>query len=252
MVNLIDGRRWLRFGALLAGLCVVTILSGCKKPAETEAEPEATPAPAASAASTPAKIAAATPVPTSAAAPQAPPKPELAPPGIYFLLTALSVETSDGIVGLKPGQMLKEIKPGLYQADANQVSLRPDQMTNDLTIARRVAVQDQKTQMAIRSRLAAAALVATPGPGQSGVSRPGAAPAQDDTKLAARKELMQQLDDNAKASQQVSAALSNASAHWGGNWDVAAKKSPLVSQLLQQFNALQQERTEINAKLSTF
>ena len=230
---------------------MVVVVSGCKKPAETETEPEATPAPATS---TPAQVAAATPAPTPAPVAKTTPKPELAPPGIYFLVTAVSVETSDGILGLKPGQMLKEIKPGLYQADTNQVSLRPDQITNDLSIARRVAVQDQKTQMALRARMAAHAPVATAATAATGATaaRSGApVPQQDDPKIAARKELMQQIQDNNQTSQRLSAALSDASAHWGGNWDVAAKKSAQVYQLLQQFKALQQEQADLNAKLAS-
>jgi hypothetical protein len=176
----------------------------------------------------------------------------LAPPGIYYLVTAVSVETSDGILGLKPGQMLKEIKPGLYQADANQVSLRPDQVTNDLSIARRVAVRDQMNQTALRARMAAAPIAT---PARAGTTaRPGAlATAQrpEDPNAAARNEIFQQIQDNNQASQRISAALSDASAHYGGNWDLAAKKSPQVFQLLQQLKAIQQEQADLNAKLSS-
>jgi hypothetical protein len=228
---------------------MVTIMSGCKKPAETATEPEATPAPN-PAPATPAMVAAATPSPEPVQL--ATPKPELAPPGIYFLLSAVSVETSDGIVGLKPGQMLKEIKPGLYQADANQVSLRPDQVTNDLSIARRVATQDQMSQTALRQHLAAMAPPPTPTGGRPMAASPGApVPAQEDPKIAARNALIQELNGVNQAMQQASAAIGQASARYGGNWDFAAKKSPQVFQMMQQYNALQQQAAAINAKLSS-
>src|SRR4051794_14469134 len=104
-------------------------LGGCKKKVAEEPPPEETPAATPRPAATPGPkpVAMATPPP-----PPATPAPELAPPGVFYLITAVSVETSDGILGLKPGQLLREVRPGVYRADTNDVTLRPEQVTNDL------------------------------------------------------------------------------------------------------------------------
>jgi hypothetical protein len=230
-------------------LTVAFGLNGCKKKDVAEETPEEAPA-------TPAPTAA-TPEPTKPVAvatpPPATPAPELAPPGVFYLITAVSVETSDGILGLKPGQLLKEVRPGVYRADTNEVTLRPDQVTNDMAVARRFAAQDQRNQAAIQQRLAASA----PAPSASSAtgtpsteSRSSAPPAaQEDPKVKARQELMQQRMAIQQQENALAVTLNQASLRYG-NWDAAAKKSPQAYQLLQQFNALRRQGENLDAQIS--
>ena len=229
-------------------LSLIVGFSGCKKKEVAEEAPEEAPAATPTPKPAPApKIAEATP-PPKAAAPA--PTPQFAPPGVYFLITAVSVETSDGILGLKPGQMLKEVKPGVYKADNNEVTLRPDQVTNDLTIARRVAAVDQQTQAAIQQRLAASASA----PSHSATSNPsGPAPAAANAPSAepsVRQELIKRRDALVTEASQVGASLNQSSGRYGGNWELASKRSPQVFGLLQQYNGLQRQITDLNNQIS--
>jgi hypothetical protein len=97
-------------------------------------------------------VAQSTPVATPVATPAvATPEPNyFAPPGVYYLLGAVSVETPDGIVGLTPGARLLKIAPGKYAAGGHQLELRDSQVTNDMRIAQRVAGADQAAQAALR------------------------------------------------------------------------------------------------------
>jgi len=223
-------------------------LNGCKKKdvaEETPAEeaPAATPAPKATPESTK-PVAVATPTP-----PPATPAPELAPPGVFYLITAVSVETSDGILGLKPGQLLKEVRPGVYRADTNEVTLRPDQVTNDMAVARRFAAQDQLNQAAIQQRLAPTSS-APSATSASTANRPSAPPpAQEDGKAKARQELVQQRIAVLQQSNTVAVSLNQVSVRYG-NWELAAKKSPQAYQLLQQYNALRRQAADIDAQIA--
>ena len=146
--------------AVLTTAVLTLAFAACQKSAPPDEAPaEATPAPAKSAA-TPAQAsapAAATPGATAATAPApaAPAAPELAPPGVFFLTAPVSFETADGISRLIPGQRLQLVRPGVYTAGARQVTLRDDQVTNDLAFARIVAEDDARAQSAIRQSLAA-------------------------------------------------------------------------------------------------
>ncbi|MEP6671753.1 MAG: hypothetical protein ABJF10_21515 [Chthoniobacter sp.] len=222
--------------------------SGCKKQVAKEEVPEEVPA------ATPApKLATPEPKPVAVATPTPPPAtpaPELAPPGVFYLVTKVSVETSDGILGLKPGQPLREVRPGVYKADNNEVTLRPDQVTNDMAVARRLVVQDQKTQAAIQQRLAAPggqvppAASATP---PSSSARP--APVESAAEIA-RKELLRQREALQQASNRLAISLNEATSRFGGNWQIGAKKSPQAFQLLQQFNGLQKQIGDVDGQLS--
>lgn len=139
---------------LLAGMSIGVILTmaGCQK--KTAEEGESTPAaeeprsPVAQSA-TPALAA---PVQTTIpATPAAPPEPlRLAPPGTFFLLAKVSVETSDGILGVPPGTEVHEVSPGIYEdAQKNRLTLRSDQVTNDLRLARQARGADANAQTAI-------------------------------------------------------------------------------------------------------
>ena len=142
-------------GRWLALLILALAFAACEKPSatsESAPEPESRPPPPTVAANPPA-AAPAVAAPAATPAP-APPAPELAPPGVVFLIAPASLETSEGILGLKPGQQLKLVRPGTYSADGHELALREDQVTNDLAFARAVAAEDARTQAAIRSRLA--------------------------------------------------------------------------------------------------
>ena len=146
--------------AVLAAVALTLAFAACQKSAPPEEAPaEATPAPAKPAA-TPAQAsapAAAAPGATAAtvSASAAPAAPELAPPGVFFLTAPVSFETADGISRLIPGQRLQLVRPGIYTAGAREVTLRGDQVTNDLAFARIVAEDDARAQSAIRQSLAA-------------------------------------------------------------------------------------------------
>ena len=150
-------------GRWLALLALALAFAACEKPSatsESAPEPESRPPLPAVAANPPA--AAQQPVAALAATPApAPPAPELAPPGVVFLIAPASLETPEGILGLKPGQQLKLVRPGTYSADGHELALREDQVTNDLAFARAVAAEDARTQAAIRSRLAGPAAKAS-------------------------------------------------------------------------------------------
>lgn len=223
------------------GLGIVVSFAGCKKAEVSDQAPEAP-----SVAATPVPP----PPPPVAPIAEATPAPELAPPGVFYLIAAVSIETTDGILGLKPGQPLRQIRPGVYQAGTNEVSLRPDQVTNDMALARRLMTQDQRVQAALRQRLAAQAPPA-PATAPGAVSPPPAPGALAlDEKTAARNELIRQRQVLNVESQQVAVSLNAFSRY--GPWDVAARKSPQAFQLLQQFNNLRKQQMDIDAKLAQF
>jgi hypothetical protein len=130
-----------------------TTLTSCKKPiAEVETEPEPIPV------ATPAPVV--TPAPATPIAVATPSPDPLAPPGIFFLLQKASITTDDGIVGLKPGQGLRQVSPGNYEVNGHTVQLRDDQVTNNLRIARQYASADAAAQAALRQALQATPTVA--------------------------------------------------------------------------------------------
>lgn len=84
-----------------------------------------------------------------------------APPGVYFLMSAASVETPEGIVGLKPGTRLQKVAPGKFTANGHALDLRESQVTNDLRVAQQVAGADHAAQVALRQAMNAAAAAQT-------------------------------------------------------------------------------------------
>ena len=96
---------------------------------------------------------AATPPPKPEVAIATPPPKRLAPDGVFFLLRAKSVETPDGIVGLKPGTAVVQQPDGKFVADGHTLDLLPTDMTNDLDIAGRVVGTDARAQATIRQAL---------------------------------------------------------------------------------------------------
>ena len=100
--------------ARVAALPALISLGACQKRTADESESEpaiATPAPATPSA-TPPPVAVATLEPNY-----------FAPPGVYFLIAAASIETADGIVGLKPGTRLQKTGPGKYAGNGHQLEL---------------------------------------------------------------------------------------------------------------------------------
>lgn len=80
-----------------------------------------------------------------------------APEGIYFVLRQTSIESAEGLIGLRPGTKVQKQADGRFVTeDQRTVALPPDSVTNDLRVAQRVAAQDQQAQAAIRRAAAAA------------------------------------------------------------------------------------------------
>jgi len=224
-------------------ICLAVGLSACKKPVATEPEepPAATPTPppvVAVATPTPPAVVVATPAPPEST----PSAPELAPPGVFYLIVAARVETKNGIMGLPPGTGVKLVRPGIYLTPAGEVPLSAEQMTNDLVVARRVAAADKNKQAALRQQIAASAA--------TGVNPKPAGPAAAVATKAGRDELTRLINANFNQTNQLATTLNNASTQYGGNWQIAARKSPQVFQLLQQYNELVKQRQELDSKLS--
>lgn len=134
-------------------LCVA--LAGCSKPKSSKVEGPETPAPQPVVATTPPPVKTATPVPATPA-----PK-RLAPTGTFFLLTKKSVETADGITGFKPGTQITQQADGSFTAGGLKLAVLPNEITNDLDLAARVAGADAQRQVAIQRAAATPAISAT-------------------------------------------------------------------------------------------
>lgn len=113
---------------------VAAAFAGCSKEDTAQVPAEPTPPPAPLAVATPEPE----PPPTAAAAPApaATPAPELAPEGVFYLITAARIETSSGVHGLPPGTGVKRVREGIYLTPAGELPLAAEQLTNDLAVAR--------------------------------------------------------------------------------------------------------------------
>jgi hypothetical protein len=98
--------------------------------------------------------------PSVAVAPTPVPTPDYAPPGTFFLLTAIRKETKDGIIRLLPGTQVKLLRNGKYQTPEGEMALDSRNLTNDRTAARAAQSADSKGQVAARPK----ALVASYAP----------------------------------------------------------------------------------------
>lgn len=152
-----NARFMLLVGALTSGVLAFT---SCKRPT-----PEVTSAPEPLPAATP--IAVATPAPFTPIAVATPSPDPLAPPGIFFLIQKASITTDEGIIGLKPGQGVRQVSPGHYEVHGQTIELRDDQVTNNLRIARQFATADAATQAAWQKALRTPHSAATTGPANS-------------------------------------------------------------------------------------
>lgn len=128
----------------------------------------------------PAEPVAVIPVPTTPP-PAAPavvaPTPEVPPPiaVAFYLASAVSVETPDGLTGLPPGTEIKPVRAGVYSAAGHELTLRPDQVTSDPTLAQRMRAAEARSQAAISRSLAAPApRVATQTPAPQAQAAPAA------------------------------------------------------------------------------
>lgn len=78
----------------------------------------------------------------------APPKVS-APGGEYILRAATSVQSATGPVTFQPGTRLQQVGAGIYTAQGLTLTLRDDQVTNDLTHVRPSAVTNHSVQSGI-------------------------------------------------------------------------------------------------------
>ena len=131
-----------------AALLAIAFAS-CHKPTVDNSVPEpeapaSTPSPA-TPAPTRAPVAAATPAPPT-------PAPQLAPPGVFYLVQNVRIETDSGVTGLPPGTGVKLVRPGVYLSPAGEISLRPEQITNNLALARQARDADRAAQASLKTQ----------------------------------------------------------------------------------------------------
>jgi hypothetical protein len=151
--------------SLIAGMFLPILIAGCSKTNTTtendtpSASPDAAPAQPASPA-TPAAAPVASTAPTAPASGVPTPR-ELAPPGVFYLVETARIETTDGISGLPPGTGVKLLHDDVYLTPAGEARLRPDQITNDMALARAARNADRAAQAAAQARIAADGAVIT-------------------------------------------------------------------------------------------
>jgi len=152
---------------LLFGVMLLMAVGACSKsPRTAEAAPP--PPPTNIPPPTPTPAPPPTPAPEPPAAPPATPEPNyFAPEGVYFLLTKITIETPDGLIGYPAGTKVVRTGDKYRAPDGKNIAVEPDQITNDLRIAERVAGLDTAIQASIRSVTStqaaiAAATAATP------------------------------------------------------------------------------------------
>lgn len=138
-------------------IAVATLLAACSKPVSpapiAQATPEPTPIPTPP--PTPVAIVATPPPATPIPVPATPEPNYFAPEGIYFLVTKKSVETSDGITGLRPGTRVLKQEDGSYKTDDGvSVQAAPHEVTNDLRIAQQLVSNDAAASAALRQQAA--------------------------------------------------------------------------------------------------
>jgi hypothetical protein len=105
-------------------------------------------------------------VQTAPPPPATPEPPQFAPPGVFYLVSTVSIQTNDGILGFKPGTQVVKQSDGSFIGNGHKLQLNATQMTNDLRVARQVIAADENAQNLLRQRQqqAAAAQRITPKP----------------------------------------------------------------------------------------
>lgn len=143
--------------AALAALCLAgAILAGCSKPAAPAPLAQATPEPTPEPTPKPRPVAVvATPPPATPEPVPATPEPNyFAPEGVYFLTVKKSVETSDGITGLRPGTRVEKQPDGSYKADGGLVvQAAAHEVTNDLRVAQHILASDAAASAALKAQM---------------------------------------------------------------------------------------------------
>lgn len=147
----------------LAAATLLLSLTACRKPVaqEESAEPESTPTPSSKVASVPssptpaATTSETAPAPTPATPTSTPIAAELAPPGVFYLIEAARIETDSGLTGLPPGTGVKLLHDDVYLTPAGEARLRAEQLTNDMTRARKALAAEKASQNAAQARIAA-------------------------------------------------------------------------------------------------
>jgi hypothetical protein len=84
--------------------------------------------------------------------PTTPEPPQFAPPGVFYLVSTVSIQTKDGIFGLKPGTQVVKQSDGSFIGNGHKLQLNATQVTNDLRIARQVIAADENAQNVLRQR----------------------------------------------------------------------------------------------------
>ena len=81
----------------------------------------------------------------------------LAPDGIFFLLTRISITNDSGVVGINPGTHVTLIKHAgnklLVTDGVNKFEVTATQLTNDIDIADNLANNDRNSQASIKAKL---------------------------------------------------------------------------------------------------
>ena len=175
-------------GAPGAGLATPALSTPAPAPVVVAAQPEAATAqpaaPALARLESPVLPEPAQPLPATAepAIPEPPtpqpvaPAPELAPEGVFYLVSWVRIETNDGVIGLEPGTCVKLVRPGVYLTPAGEAALDAGQLTNNLGVARRVRDASVAAKAAAKQRQEdaknRASAIAAAGGGPQGESPP--------------------------------------------------------------------------------
>jgi hypothetical protein len=88
----------------------------------------------------------------TAPAPTTPEPPQFAPAGVFYLVSAVSIQTNDGILGFKPGTQVVKQSDGSFIGNGHKLQLNATQVTNDLRVARQVIAADENAQNLLRQR----------------------------------------------------------------------------------------------------
>jgi len=135
----------------LTALAVLALaLASCGKPVAQQEPPAPTSEPALNT-PTPTPV---PPAPVAVATPPPAPEPsrEVAPEGVFYLLTAARIETADGVHGLPPGTGVKKIREGVYLTPQGEAAIDATILTNDMAKARTARDADRAAQYAIRQQ----------------------------------------------------------------------------------------------------
>jgi hypothetical protein len=96
--------------------------------------------------------------PPTVAAPIPVKQPEwIAPPGVFYLLVRKSVVRESGIIGYPPGTRLTLIEGNRFSVGSDELTVSPEERTNDVRIASGFATVDAQRQREIAERSAAVA-----------------------------------------------------------------------------------------------